>query len=507
MGLWALFGWASLLLLALTLICFLLFCGYIQYIHMKYDHIPGPPRDGFIFGHSPTILRLMKNNKVVYDQYLDWVQKYGPVVRINALHRVIVLITSPEGVKEFLMSPKYSKNDIYDRVATLYGMRFMGKGLVTDKDHDHWYKQRRIMDPAFSRTYLMDLMGPFNEKAEELMERLSEQADGKSDTEMHNLFSRVTLDVIAKVAFGMELNSLKDDLTPLPQAISLVMNGIVETRNPMIKYSLAKRGFIRKVQESIRLLRQTGKECIERRQKQIQDGEEIPMDILTQILKGAALEEDCDPETLLDNFVTFFIAGQETTANQLSFAVMELGRNPEILQKAQKEIDEVIGSRRFIEHEDLSKLHYLSQVLKETLRLYPTAPGTSRGLKEEIVIEGVRIPPNVNVMFNSYIMGRMEQNYTDPLTFNPDRFSPGAPKPYYTYFPFSLGPRSCIGQVFSQMEAKVVMAKLLQRYDFELAEGQSFSIFDTGSLRPLDGVICRLRPRTSNTATTNKYIF
>ncbi|XP_041428968.1 cholesterol 24-hydroxylase isoform X2 [Xenopus laevis] len=475
MGLWTLFGWATLLLLALALICFLLYCGYIQYIHMKYDHIPGPPRDSFIFGQSPTILKLMKNKKVVYDQFLDWVQKYGPVIRINAFHRVLVLVNSPEGVKEFLMSPKYSKDEVYDHVATLYGMRFMGKGLVTDKDHDHWYKQRRMMDPAFSRTYLMDLMGPFNEKAEELMEKLSEKADGKNDTEMHNLFSRVTLDVIAKVAFGMELNSLNDDLTPLPQAISLVMNGIVETRNPMIKYSLAKRGFIREVQSSIRLLRQTGKECIERRQKQIQDGEEIPVDILTHILKAA---------------------GQETTANQLSFAVMELGRNPEILQKAQEEIDEVIGSKRFIEHEDLGKLHYLSQVLKESLRLYPTAPGTSRGVKEEIVIEGVRIPPNSTVMFNSYIMGRMEQYYTDPLTFNPDRFSPDAPKPYYTYFPFSLGPRSCIGQVFSQMEAKIVMAKLLQRFDFELAKGQSFRIFDTGSLRPMDGVICRLRPRT-----------
>uniref|UniRef100_A0A6I8QHN4 Cholesterol 24-hydroxylase n=1 Tax=Xenopus tropicalis TaxID=8364 RepID=A0A6I8QHN4_XENTR len=502
MGLWALFGWASLLLLALTLICFLLFCGYIQYIHMKYDHIPGPPRDGFIFGHSPTILRLMKNNKVVYDQYLDWVQKYGPVVRINALHRVIVLITSPEGVKEFLMSPKYSKNDIYDRVATLYGMRFMGKGLVTDKDHDHWYKQRRIMDPAFSRTYLMGLMGPFNEKAEELMEKLMEKADGKCEIKMHDMLSRLTLDVIGKVAFGMELNSLNDDLTPFPKAISLVMKGIVEMRNPMVRYSLAKRGFIRKVQESIRLLRQTGKECIERRQKQIQDGEDIPVDILTQILKGAAMEEECDPEILLDNFVTFFIAGQETTANQLSFVVMELGRNPEILEKAQAEIDEVIGSKRDIEYEDLGKLQYLSQVLKETLRLYPTAPGTSRGLTEDMVIDGVKVPENVTIMLNSYIMGRMEQYYSDPLTFNPDRFSPDAPKPYYSYFPFSLGPRSCIGQVFSQMEAKVVMAKLLQRYEFELAEGQSFKILDTGTLRPLDGVICRLRPRTSKKAAT-----
>lgn len=246
------------------------------------------------------------------------------------------------------------------------------------------------------------------------------------------------------------------------------------------------------------MLRKTGRECIERRKKAIRDGEEIPKDILTQILKGADQEGDCDMDELLDNFVTFFIAGHETTANQMSFTLMELARNPEILEKVQAEVDEVIGAKRFIEYADLGKLQYLSQVLKETLRLYPTAPGTSRALEEEIVIEGVRIPPKVTLMFNSYIMGRMEKFYPDPLVFNPERFHPDAPKPYYSYFPFSLGPRSCIGQVFAQMEAKVVMAKLVQRFQFELVEGQSFKILDSGTLRPMDGVICRLRPRAEH---------
>ncbi|KAM4662408.1 cholesterol 24-hydroxylase-like [Discoglossus pictus] len=500
MGLWAAITWGSLLLLVLALICFLLYCGYLHYIHMKYDHIPGPPRDSFIFGHIPTLMKIMKKHEFVYDQLLEWVQIYGPVMRINRLHKVIVFITSPEAVKEFLMSPKYSKGIVYHQIANLFGVRFMGNDLVTDRDYDHWHKQRRIMDPAFSRSYLIGLMGPFNEKAEDLMEILAEKSDGKTEFKMHDLMSRVTLDVIAKVAFGIDLSSLRDDQTPFPSAISLVMQGIVQSQNPLLKYTSGKRDFIRNVQESIRLLRQTGRECIERRQRAIDEGEEIPVDILTQILKGAALEENCDSESLLDNFITFFIAGQETTANQLSFAVLELARHPEILEKVQAEVDDVIGSKRDLEYEDLGKLQYLSQVLKETLRLYPTAPGTSRELAEEMVIEGVRIPPCDTIVFNSYIMGRMENFYKDPLTFDPERFHPDAPKPYYTYFPFSLGPRSCIGQVFAQMEAKVVMAKLLQRFEFQLVEGQTFKILDTGSLRPKDGVICRARPRRSRNA-------
>ncbi|MEQ2274262.1 hypothetical protein XENORESO_017364 [Xenotaenia resolanae] len=89
----------------------------------------------------------------------------------------------------------------------------------------------------------------------------------------------------------------------------------------------------------------------------------------------------------------------------------------------------------------------------------------------------------------------MEKFFKDPLKFDPDRFHPDAPKPYYCYFPFALGPRSCLGLNFAQMEAKVVMAKLLQRFDFSLVPGQSFDIQDTGTLRPKSGVICTIKHR------------
>ncbi|CAJ0933661.1 unnamed protein product [Ranitomeya imitator] len=91
--------------------------------------------------------------------------------------------------------------------------------------------------------------------------------------------------------------------------------------------------------------------------------------------------------------------------------------------RVQGEID-VFGSHRDITYDDLHKLQYLAQVLKESLRLYPTAPGTSRLLDKELVIEGLRIPPNVSLVFNSYVYGRMEQHFQDPLSFDPDRFAP-----------------------------------------------------------------------------------
>ncbi|KAJ8270017.1 hypothetical protein GJAV_G00109380 [Gymnothorax javanicus] len=493
-------GWPGFVIFFITTFCviaFVIYCLYVQYIHMKYDHIPGPPRDSFLLGHIPTLLKAMREDRLVHDEFLKWAETYGPVVRINSLHSVFLLVSSAEATKEILMSAKYPKDRfVYKRLFNLFGTRFLGTGLVTDIDHDHWYRQRRMIDPAFSSSYLRGLTHIFNERADYLMEKLEEQAESNTPVQMHHMINCVTLDVICKVAFGMDLDLLDNPESPFISAILLCLKGMIHyLRNPLFELYPWNWKFRRDVRLAVQFLRKTGAECIAKRKQEIQNGEEVPKDILTQILKCAEEEKDDDHEQMLDNFLTFFIAGQETTANQLAFTVMELGRAPEIVAKLRKEVDDVIGFKQEVEYEDLGKLTYLSQVLKESLRMYPPAPGTSRWVAEDIEFDGIHIPGGVVVTVSSYASGRLETFFKDPLTFDPDRFHPSAPKPYFSYFPFALGPRSCLGQAFSQMEAKIVMAKLLQRFELELVPGQSFGIQDTGTLRPRSGVVCTVKSR------------
>ncbi|KAJ0061157.1 hypothetical protein NL108_008841 [Boleophthalmus pectinirostris] len=486
-------------LLFLLFVAFLSYCAYIKYIHMKYDHIPGPPRSSFIFGHASIFLKYINSDRLIFDKMLEWSETYGPVYRINFLHKILIGVTCPEATKEILMSSKYPKDKgFHKRIFHLFGVRFLGDGLVTAVDHDLWYKHRRIMDPAFSSLYLRGLMGTFNERAEKLMERLSEEADNNREVTMLHMVNCVTMDVIGKVAFGVELDLLNKD-SPFPDAIETCLMGLVVcARDLLYEYKPWNRDFVQKVRTACRLLRSTGAQWINERRMAMQNGENVPKDILTQIIKSAGQEEHMtkeDEEIMLDNFVTFFIAGQETTANQLAFCIMELGRHPEILEKVKQEVDNVIGEKLDISYDDLGNLTYLSQVLKETLRLYATAPGTNRELDEDMEISGIHIPGGVSAMFSSYVSSRMEKFFKDPLKFDPDRFHPDAPKPYYCYYPFALGPRACLGKNFAQMEAKVVMAKLLQRFDFTLVPGQSFAIKDVGTLRPKSGVICTIKHR------------
>ncbi|KAF1376368.1 hypothetical protein PFLUV_G00210800 [Perca fluviatilis] len=453
-------SWTALFLLFLIVISFG-YCLYVKHIHTKYDHIPGPPRDNFLFGHSPTFLRLMKKGDIIHDLFLEWAETYGPVCRINILHYVALIVTCPKATKEILMSPKYPKDRFYSKIFNLFGQRFLGNGLVTARDHEKWYKQRRIMDPAFSSLYLRGLTGTFNERAEKLMTTLTDVADNMTEASMLHLMNSFTLDVIAKVAFGVDLD-LQEDRSIFPKAIETCLKGMLYiARDIFYEYKLKNRPFIKKVREACRLLRTTGAKWINDRKTAMQNGDDVPKDILTQIIK---------------------------TAGKVGFFFL----------RVKKEVDDVVGMKQEISYDDLGQLVYLSQVLKETLRMYSTAPGTSREILEDIVIDGIHIPRGVSCYFSSHATGRMEKFFKDPLTFDPDRFHPDAPKPYYCYFPFALGPRSCLGQNFAQMEAKVVMAKLLQRFDFTLVPGQTFDIMDTGTLRPKSGVVCSVRHRDQN---------
>ncbi|XP_066515821.1 cholesterol 24-hydroxylase-like [Hoplias malabaricus] len=483
-----------------ALIAFVVYCLYVRHIHKKYDHIPGPPRDNFLLGHIPTIRREMNSDRVVHDTFLQWAEEYGPVYRLNGFHSVDLVVTCPEAVKEFLMSPKYSKDPfVYKRMFSLFGKRFLGDGVLNALNHDLWYKQRRIMDPAFSSSYLRGLMDTFNERAERLMEKLEEIAEKQTTAHMHHLLNCVTLGVICKVAFGVDLDLLQEHDSPFPGAIEQCLQGIIiHVRDPFFTFFPKNKKKVQEIKDAVELLRKTGAQWINDRKRAVENGEDVPRDILTQILKTAEelkTNNEDDSELMLDNFVGFFIAGQETTANQMSFAIMALGRHPDILKRARDEVDQVLGTKRDILYDDLGKLTYLSQVLKETLRLYPTAPGTTRWLHEDTVINGIKVPAGCGLSLSSYVSSRMEKFFKDPLKFDPERFHADATKPYFSYFPFALGPRSCLGQNFSQMEARVVLAKLLQRFEFTLLPGQSFNIKDTGTLRPQSGVLCKIRRR------------
>ena len=172
-----------------------------------------------------------------------------------------------------------------------------------------------------------------------------------------------------------------------------------------------------------------------------------------------------------------------------------------LLCRIVQEIEAVLGSRQFVEYKDLGNFQFLGQSLKEGLRLHPPVSSICRITTKGENIGGYFTPSGTSVTINSFIFHRLSQAWQEPEKFNPERFSPEVKSPIQqsVFFPFSFGPRNCIGQTFAQFEARVIMARLMQEFELTLLPGQNKLTYEERlTLRPKGGVLCSIKRRGEN---------
>ena len=193
-------------------------------------------------------------------------------------------------------------------------------------------------------------------------------------------------------------------------------------------------------------------------------------------------------------------AGHDTVALSLIWTWFLLSQHPDIYQKVQQEIDQVLEGRT-PQYADLERLPYCLQVYKEAIRIRPPVPFTRREASSDFEIDGYPIPKGTIVFISPYIMHHKAEYFPEPERFDPERFSPAREKeiPRYAYIPFGTGPRTCIGNHLVMMEGHLLLATLAQRVTFELLPGQKdeFNLKTSMSLSPVgkvEAVVKRRQP-------------
>jgi cytochrome P450 len=184
-------------------------------------------------------------------------------------------------------------------------------------------------------------------------------------------------------------------------------------------------------------------------------------------LLGRLIASGMRDDLIRDQLLTMLIAGHDTSTALLAWTLLLLATHPAAMQRVQAEIDAVVGTQ-MPSQGHLRQLAYLDCVVKETLRLYPPIHLGSRVAATDIDFRGYRIPAGTRVLYSIYLTHRDRRYWPDPQRFDPERFSPerSRERVAYTFLPFGGGPRNCIGAAFAQVEAKVVLARILQRVDF-----------------------------------------
>ncbi len=200
-------------------------------------------------------------------------------------------------------------------------------------------------------------------------------------------------------------------------------------------------------------------------------------------------------ELIRDQLLTMLIAGHDTSTALLAWVWYLLGSHPDAMRQAQTEVDTVLGSEP-PEPTHMSQLCYLEQVVKETLRLYPPIHLGTRLAATDLEFQGYRIPAGSRILYSIYLSHRHPKYWPNPDQFDPDRFTPEREKalPPFLYVPFGGGARICLGFLFSQIEAKVVLARILQNFTLELVN-ERVRPHMGATLEPKPGVTMRVRRR------------
>ena len=203
-----------------------------------------------------------------------------------------------------------------------------------------------------------------------------------------------------------------------------------------------------------------------------------------------------DDTRLVDNLLTFYLAGHETTARALAWTLYLLGRSPQWASLLEEEIDAVTGAPP-VAPQHIERLTLVEQVLKESMRLYPPAPMLARQAAEDTELGGEPVRRGMSVVMPIYAMHRHRRYWAEPDVFDPSRFSAAneASIERYRYLPFGAGPRICIGMAFAMIEATAMLATMLQRVRFSAVAGRDPYPVARVTLLPRGGVMLNVTPK------------
>lgn len=347
----------------------------------------------------------------------------------------------------------------------------------------HWRWQRRAAAPVFSQRNVMNLSPIISSAAGRCCQRLSDSSNQAID--FLDEMVKTTFDVISDVTFSGDRGF---DRTAVHHAIDsyIAEAGRVSLFDILGFPDWVPRPNRLRAGPALKTMKSLADNVINERRQQAQKS---PPDLLDLLLAGQ------DPKTqrkmntaeLRDNLLTFIVAGHETTALTLAWALYLIANDPQRQDQARTEIQNNV-SGKVATGDDVKNLPFLRQIIEETLRLYPPAALVSRTAMDADRLCGRHIQKGDTVIIPIYALHRHHLLWQDPDAFTPERFADPKKLERYAYLPFGDGPRICIGSNFAMNEAIIILASLLKSFRFNPVSGRSPTPEMILTLRPAGGV-------------------
>lgn len=413
-------------------------------------------------------------------------ERYGKVVTIRVTGLPpIVQFSDPDAVREVFAT---GDDVMHAGEANAVLEPFLGAYSVLVLDGARHRSQRRLLLPPFRGERMRAYGEAMRDITAIAIAKWPRAPGGGARFVLQRETQAITLDVILRTVFGMEDGADQDRMRALlARALRILDNPLYIVRTFQKDYGpLSPWGRFLRLRREI--FREMDALVARRRSEGLGD------DILSMLLE--ATHEDGTPmssEEIHDELLTLLVAGHETTATGITWALHRLSIHPDVLARVQAELDERLGAAP-IDPDRVRELPYLDAVCRETLRIHPVIPGIGRVLQKPAVVGGHALPAGVAVGCSIYLVHSDPDTWPDPERFDPTRFLDKKPTPY-TYFPFGGGLRRCIGEAFALYEMRIVLATILRELEPVATVTHVREQRRNITITPAGGLPIRMQPR------------
>jgi cytochrome P450 len=392
---------------------------------------------------------------------------HGDVVRFRGVGPLfpVYLVVHPDYVKHVLQDnhKNYPKtpfvNDKWRMV--------VGEGLICSEG-DFWRRQRRLAQPAFHRKLIEGFGKLMADNTTRMLARWEVHAQRGEEVNATVEMTHLALAVLAQALFSADWTREAEVMGPAVEV------AIGHAYHQMESFVTLPEFLPTPANIRFKKARAALDEIVYRLIAERHRTQEQPPDLLAALMNARDEEtgEVMSDEQVRNEVMTFMFGGHETVAAGLTWTLYLLSKHPEAARRLAAEVKEVLGGRAPTV-EDLPRLTYTTMLIHESLRLYPPVWLISRTPIADDVVGGYRIPAGSMVLLSSFVSHRHPAFWEDPEGFDPERFSPerAQDRPRHAWFPFSGGPRKCIGDYFGVMEMQIVISMISQRFRVDLAPG------------------------------------
>lgn len=426
---------------------------------------PGPRR--------PLVGALISPGRDPLRLFTRFAREYGDVVYFRMGGELVYFVNHPQYIRDVLVTHQrnFTKSRGLERAK-----RLLGDGLLTSEGATH-LRQRRLLQPAFHRDRIANYAAVMISHAERMRGRWRDGATIDVSKEM----MRLTLSIVGKTLFDSDVESKADEVgVAVTEVLEtfwftlLPFQGLIERLPlPVLRRGRASRERLDAlIYSMIDERRATGRDHGDLLSMLLAVREE-PADMhksgQSPFMQSPSVTNALTPQQVRDEAITILLAGHETTANALTWTWYLLSQHPEVEAQLHAEIDAVLDGR-LPTLEDIPRLTLVTQVVTESMRLYPPAWIIGRRAIDEYTLGPYQLPPRAMIFMSPYVTQRDGRFFKDPERFDPSRWgaATAADLPKFAYFPFGGGARQCIGEHFAWMELILLVATLAQHWQLRL---------------------------------------